>query len=168
MSEGNNFNDHNLRIIRTARDIEAINNAARDGLFPLIKKVVPSPEIRSKYSVLQSNKTGEIVVVNDFRSALDLAISPESFDLETIEFETIIDFTFYYPYSFPSPFAAYLVPKDIEVGEKVFIEDLIEDYVGTSWNQGDAVRLEGCEAIWNGKDFDIQYDPNNRQEYWIG
>jgi hypothetical protein len=32
---------------------------------------------------------------------------------------------------------------------------LIEDYFGESWNQGDAERLESCEAIWNGTDLEI-------------
>ena len=77
----------------------------------------------------------------------------------------VLDFTFYYPYSFPSPFAAYLIPRDIKIGEKVFLEDLIEDYIGASWNQGDTYRLESCEAVWNGKDFDIQYDPSQRADF---
>jgi len=69
-----------------------------------------------------------------------------------------IDFTFYYPHHFPSPFAAYLIPRDIQPGETVWIEDLIEDIVKSIWNQGDAFRLESCEAVWNGVDFDIQFE----------
>lgn len=145
-----------LRVIKTARSEKAINKAARNGFFPLIKKVDPSNEIRSKYAVIQNKKTGEIVVIGDYRSNITN---------EKVE-EFVIDFTYYYPYNFKSPFAAYLIPVDLKVGEHVYLEDLIEDYIGESWNQGDTYRLEGCEAIWNGKDFDIQYDPEiNRIEF---
>ena len=67
----NENNINGLRVIKTARDEESINEAARNGFFPLVKKVIPSPEIRSKYSVLQNRKTGEIKVIGDYR-----AISP--------------------------------------------------------------------------------------------
>ncbi len=143
-----------LRVIKTARDKDSINVAAKSGFKPLIKKVEPSEEISSKYSVAQNKKTGEIVTIGDFRNNIDS------------DFEIVIDWTYYYPYSFKSPFAAYLIPNDIIIGERVFLEDLIEDYIGASWNQGDTYRLEGCEAIWNGTDLEIQYNPAiNRSEF---
>lgn len=144
-----------LRIIKTARDEASINEAARQGFYPLVKKVEKSDKIMSKFAVMQNIKTGEIRVLGDYRAMLD-GIGPD--------YETVIDFTFYYPHDTPSPFAAYLVPRDIEVGENVYLEDLIQDFVGTTWNQGDAYRLASCEAIWNGKDFDIQNDQELRCE----
>ncbi|MGI8738173.1 MAG: hypothetical protein ACR2KU_00525 [Gammaproteobacteria bacterium] len=122
--------------------------------MPLVKKVEKSDEIRSKYSVLQNKEIGEIEVIGDFRAGV-----------RRRGYEVAIDFTFYYPDNFPSPFAAYLVPRDIEIGERVFIEDLIQDYIGASWNQGDRYRLKGCEAVWNGKDFDIKYESSLRWDF---
>ena|SRR5699024_8623129 len=136
--------DRELRVIRTARTEKAINQAARDGYWPLVKKVTPSPEIRSKFAVYQNPDSGEVSVVGDYR-----AIEGG---------EQVIEFTFYYPHNFPSPFAAYLIPPDIEVGETVILEDLIEDLVGERWNQGDVYRLKACEAEWNGRDFEIKHD----------
>ena len=155
-----NKNSHGLRVIKTARDKDSINQAAKSGLKPLLKKVDPSEKIRSKYSVVQNKKTGEIEIVVDYR---DDFISDDN-----SEFETAIDWTFYYPHSFKSPFAAYLIAKDIKIGERVFIEDLIEAFIGASWNQGDTYRLESCEAIWNGKDLEIQYDPRTNSSDFIG
>lgn len=154
-----NKNSHGLRVIKTARDMDSINNAAKSGLKPLIKKVEPSNKIRSKYSVVQNKKTGEIKIVGDFRGR---------YYSNDNDYETVIDWTFYYPHSFKSPFAAYLIPEDIKTGERVFIEDLIEDYIGASWNQGDTYRLESCEAIWNGTDLEIQYDPETNRSDFIG
>lgn len=153
-------NSHGLRTIKTARDKDSINKAANHGFKPLLKKVEPSSKIRSKYSVVQNKKTGEIEIIGDFRGRF---LSDKS-----EEFVTVIDWTYYYPHNFNSPFAAYLIPDDIVVGERVFIEDLIEDYIGASWNQGDTYRLESCEAIWNGKDLEIQYDPSTNRSDFIG
>jgi len=153
-----NKNSQKLRVINTARNKNSINRAAKNGLRPIIKKVEPSDEIRSKYSVVQNKKTGEIEIVGDYRGGF------HSDD----DFVTVIDWTFYYPHSFKSPFAAYLIPKDIAVGERVFVEDLIEDFIGASWNQGDTYRLESCEAIWNGSDLEIQYDPRANRSNFIG
>ncbi len=144
MSNINNPSD--LRVIRTARSKEAINQAAKEGFWPLVKPVIPSPEIKTKYAVIQHSETGEIEVSADFR------FDSMSFGEKG---NKVIDFTFYYPYHFENPFAAYLIPKDLKVGEKVFLEDLIEDIVGSRWNQGDCYRKPHCEAIWNGKNFEL-------------
>ena len=153
-----NNNSSGLRVIKTARDKDSINQAAKKGLRPLIRKVEPSAEIRSKYSVIQNKITGEIEIIGDYRMESD----------DNKKFETVIEWTYYYPHTFKSPFAAYLIPKDIKISERVFIEDLIEDFVGASWNQGDTYRLESCEAIWNGSELEIQYDPSTHRSDFIG
>jgi hypothetical protein len=155
-----NKNSNELRVIKTARDKESINQAAKNGYRPLIKKIEPSDKIRSKYSVIQNKQTGEIEIIGDYRMGVRMN--------KEIPFETVIDWTYYYPHTFNSPFAAYLIPKDIKTGERVFIEDLIEDYIGAKWNQGDTYRLESCEAIWNGTDLEIQYDPKANRSDFIG
>jgi len=150
-------NEENLRTVKTARDEESINAAARAGFRPLVKPVIPSPEIQSKYAVIQSRSTGEIKVIGDYRYAINKD-----------DMEVVIGFTDYYPHSFPSPFAAYLIPPDLEVGERVYLEDLIEDVVGSSWNQGDAYRLESSVAIWDGKDFTLEWEPGSDTQIMIG
>lgn len=166
-------NKSNLLVIKTARDIESINNACLQGYFPLIKPVKPLEIIRSKFSVLQNINTGEIEMIKDFRSGRNrTTYFIDDFDGETNteqpEFKTVIDWTYYYPYQFELPFAAYLIPKDLKKGNRVFIEDLIEDFIGHAWNQGDTYRLESCEAIWNGNDLEIQYDPRENISEFIG
>ncbi len=155
-----NKNPKQLRVIKTARDKESINDAVRNGFQALIKKIEPSDKISAKYAVIQHKQTREIRIISDYR--MKFLVDEDG------DFELIIDWTYHYPYNFKSPFAAYLIPKDISVGERVFIEDLIEDYVGVSWNQGDTFRLESCEAIWNGTDLEIQYEPTINQTKIIG
>lgn len=147
----NSTNSKNLRVIKTARNIKDINDGAKKGFKPLMKSVVPSKEIRTKYAVLQSKITGEIKIIGDYRA------DPYLFDKTNDEFEKVIDWSYYYPYSFESPYAAYLLPPDLKINERVFLEDLIEDVVGLVWNQGDKYRLSSVEAIWNGNDFELDY-----------
>ena len=155
-----NKNPQGLRIIKTARTKNSINRAAKSGLKPLLKKVEPSDKIRSKFSVVQNTLTGEIEIVADYRGGF--------YSDDKNEYETVIDWTYYYPHHFESPFAAYLIPMDITIGERVLIEDLIEDYVGAGWNQGDTYRLESCEAIWNGTELEIQYDTSVNRSDFVG
>lgn len=144
-----NDNAGGLRIIKTARTQDTINGAARQGFRPLVKPVIPSARIKGKYSVLQDKETGEITVIDDFTSGTIKA--------DGNRLTTVIGFKFYYPHQFESPFAAYLIPPDLEAGEKVFLEDLIEDIIAGKSNQGDTFRLQACEAIWDGNDMILQF-----------
>jgi hypothetical protein len=153
-------NPAGLRVIQTARTKEAINQAAKAGFWPLVKPVIPSAKIKRKFSVRQNKESGEIEVISDFRAG--------SIRADGSKLETVIGFKFYYPHHFESPYAAYLIPPDLQAGEKVFLEDLIEDLVGGKWNQGDTFRLRACEAIWDGSDLIIQFEENENFEIRIG
>jgi hypothetical protein len=137
--------DNNLRIITTARTLEAINKGAKEGYWPLVKPVIPSPDIKAKYAVIQNPLNGDIKVINDYR-----------LENQTTGLDKVIDFTYYYPHQFKNPYAAYLIPADIKIGEHVWLSDLIEDVVGQIWNQGDSFRLPSCEAVWDGRDLILE------------
>lgn len=155
-----NKNTKGLRVIKTARTVKEINEAAKNGFKPLLKKIEPLDSIQTKYWVLQHIKTNEIAYVGDARALFRLEKSGD--------YKVVIERTWHYPYQWPNPFAAYLIPEDIKTSERVFLEDLIEDYIGLSWNQGDVFRLLTCEAIWNGTDLEIQYDPSIRHPRIMG
>ena len=164
----------NLIVIKTARDIETMNKACLEGFFPLVKPVEPLEMIKTKFSVRQNQKTGEVEMIKDYRSDRRHKVVyfyddlDEDSNSEQPKYETVIDWTYYYPYQFNLPFAAYLIPNNLKKGQRVFLEDLIEDYIGLAWNQGDTYRLESCEAIWTGTDLEIQYDPKKNISEIIG
>lgn len=126
-------------VVNTARTIHAINAAAKEGFWPLLKRVAPSARIKEKILVSQ-NDDGTVDVGGDFRAA------PGA--------ETY----WYNPYHSPLPFAAYLIPPGLRAGERVYLPDLIEDIEGTSWNQGDRYRLKSAYAVWDGKDLAVEHD----------
>jgi hypothetical protein len=148
-----------LRVIKTARSKKSINEAAKNGFRLIIKKVEASSLIRSKYSVVQHKKTREIEVINDFQDRLDFDANPD--------YKTIIDWTFYYPYNFESPYAAYLIPPDVKKGQRVMVEDVIEDIVEYISAEGIGHRLQSCEAIWNGKDLILQLEKDDYRDVVI-
>jgi len=156
MSDQNPANPRNLRVLNTARTESAINAAAEEGFWPLLKPVQPGEQIHYMLGVYQHKESGKIIVSGDFR------FGPGA------DYEPVIPHTTYYPYHFPIPFAAYLVPPDLSTGETVWLDDLIEDVVGVWGNQGYHPRLPAAEAIWNGKDFEIQFDPGRDAECWVG
>ncbi len=152
-------NSENLRVIETSRDIDEINEYARKGFFPLIKEVIPNYKIQIKFAVYQNKKTGEIKRFGDFRSL---------YRNDLTDYEVIIPWTRYYPYHHQLPFAAYIIPKDIKIGERVFIKDIIEDIVASIWNQGDVLKLNSYVAVWDGEDLKIEFDEENDIEEFIG
>ncbi len=134
--------------------MKSINAAAKNGFRPLIKPVTPSEEIHTMVAVFQNSETGIIQLSHDYRSHPDGV--------------QVLGFTHYYPYHFPNPFAAYLIPSDLAIGEFVWLEDLIEDLVAVWGNQGHHPRLPAGVAIWNGTDFEILFDPERDATHWIG
>lgn len=149
-------NPDNLRAIKTARTAEAINAAIKEGFRPLVRPVEPSQEIHDWVAVYQHRVTGEIEVSGDCRWG------PGE------DYELVLPFRSYYPYNFPEPFAAYLLPSDLAEGERVWLEDIIEDIVAVFGNQGWNPRLESCEAIWTKGNFKILFDPEKDAPRLVG
>ena len=132
-----------LRVIRTIRGETAINAAKEMGLKLIELRAEVNDEFKVKYKKLQHRKTGEIITIGDFREG------------HGWEWKTLVDWTYKNPSKFFSPFAAYIVPKDLKPGERVLINDVITNHVSGRWNQGDVYRLSKFEAIWTGRYFNI-------------
>lgn len=138
-----------LEIIKTARNLETINEYVKKGYLPLIRKIIHSAEIGYNICVYKNKYSGEII-----ERKADAWLG----DLKMDDFEKIIDQIHVYPYHFNSPFAAYLIPNYLFIGQKVFLEDLIEDFIGTRIQSkfgSSTERLPSAQAIWNGKDIVI-------------
>ena len=149
-------NPSNLRVIKTARDQDSINQAAQEGLRPLVKLVEQSDEFRGHFQIIQHSQTGEIRVMGDSRRRV------------TEGFEVVIPWTGFKRVYFTSPFAAYLLPPDLANGERVWVEDLIENFIDSYGGQGGTTRLHSAEAIWNGQELRIQYNTETDTRVYKG
>jgi len=143
----------NLKVIRTIRGETAIKLAKHMGLKLLELRAEVSDEFKIKYKKIKHRITGEIITIGDFR-----ADSRYSW-----KYKTLVDWTSKNPSKFFSPYAAYVIPKDLKKGERVLINDLITNHVSGRWNQGDVYRLSKSEATWTGRGFVI-----NVSSYAIG
>lgn len=146
-----------LRKIVTARTLEEMNAATRNGCRLLALRIERNPEIRAQYKVVKHTQTGEPRMVTDRRS------EPVGCD-----WEDCIPWSDYYPYHWPLPFAAYILPPDLAVDETVFLADLIEEHVGMIWNQGAVFRLAGCKARWTGREFELIRPRGGAPDHVIG
>ena len=153
-----------LRVIKTARTRNAINRAVTKGLWPLVRFARPSGRIRSFMQVWQNQTTGEVSIQNDIRypnihgDYSDWARVGEPDDPDNYGYDPSDHF--------PEPVAAYLIPYDLEVGQRVYIEDLIENFIDCH-HQG-ANRLPSATAIWTGLDLEIDYDEQRDISIAIG
>ena len=135
----------NLKVIRTIRGETAIKLAKHMGLKLLELRAEVSDEFKIKYKKIKHRITGEIITIGDFRD--DSRYS--------WKYKTLVDWTSKNPSKFFSPYAAYVIPKDLKKGELVLINDVITNHVSGRWNQGDVYRLSKSEATWTGEYFNI-------------
>ena len=135
----------NLKVIRTIRGETAIKLAKHMGLKLLELRAEVSDEFKIKYKKIKHRITGEIITIGDFR-----ADSRYSW-----KYKTLVDWTSKNHSKFFSPYAAYVIPKDLKKGELVLINDVITNHVSGRWNQGDVYRLSKSEATWTGEYFNI-------------
>ena len=138
-----------LRKIITLRGKKNIEKAIEKEAHLIFRKVEPFSTISGKFCIVRNKTTGIKFRIYDFRDNRRWSD----------KYEIITDWTYIYDdYNFPEE-AAYVIPKDIKVGEIVFVDDLIENFHGYMHNQGDSRRLKGCKAIWNNNDLQILYNP---------
>jgi len=134
-----------LRVIRTIRGETAIKAAKEMGLKLLELRAEVSDEFKVKYKKIKRRITGEIITIGDYRAD----------NRDSWEYKTLVNWTSENPSKFFSPYAAYIIPKDLKSGERVLINDIITNHVSGRWNQGDVYRLSKSEATWNGGRFVI-------------
>jgi hypothetical protein len=139
-------NQDDLPVVRTARGTEAMENAFRNGHQLVLKQVRPAEDEGGpeKYQLWQNPETSEVLAIGDYRS---VPSDPG--------FELVAEWFWHDP-NLPFPFAAYLVPRELAIGARVFLDDLIEGRWIETWNQGNGTRQLSGPATWNGSDFDLE------------
>lgn len=141
-------NTEDLVNISTARNVNEINKAVKDG-YNVVLKITDEQKNSLfssgyKYSLIKT-ESGKYIEYVDPR--VEYRIGEK--------FETIISHKTYNDTSSRIHYAAYIVPKNLKVGDRVFLEDIIEDFP-YHIHHGSS-KLKSWTAIFNGKDFDIDY-----------
>jgi len=132
------------RRIQTVRGIDAINHAAREGFWPLVKKV--SPDLLAPFmTIYQNQETGEIAPIAEGQSPLE------------VPWQQILAPFRFHPRRSEPHIAAYLIPEDLPIGEEVYLVDLIDGWSGNIANPNLKSRLDSAYATWKGADFHVSW-----------
>ena len=148
--------NHGLKEVKTARSLAALNLAVKQGLkIQLVQLDADNSLHRSFHLVEYDDGTyGEVV---DYRTI----IMPKFQNKPIVASHPFSQ----YRYCFDNPWAAYLLPVDVEEGDQVFVWDVIQDQVKKQMNHGGSFRQQQCIATWVGGELVI---PTVEPEVWIG
>lgn len=141
-----------LPSIQTARGINEINKAVEEGLRPIVCLHQPHPNIKRYLRLYRHIRSGRMDVFTQ-------RMGPKP------GYVPLMDVS-YYPYAFENPFAAYMIPITLKIGTVVWLEDLIEDLIGTQYIG--CSRLDSAAAIWDGQRMVPLYSKENDIAYLVG
>ena len=148
-------NKHKLRTIKTVDTVEALNEANAKGQITLVREIQLNHKLYAPCLLLRNYQTGEYRCVPSrsffTRYEGDLEF-PES------DWQLIQSYEEYHGKRRQNPdWAAYVIPPSPAVGERFYIEDLIEEiFIQGFWYS--LIGADDGEGIWNGTDIEINKD----------
>ena len=139
--------------IRTARTVEEIQQASRDGNRISIVTLRKNKRLYSELLIVRDRVTGQA------------SVKYPNHRLPTLDH---IDQTVkYYPYVHQLPIAAYVIPHDVAPMTIVWVKDVIEDLVG-SYGPAGASRLDSCAGVWTGESIRLLFDEKRDASIYVG
>jgi len=146
-------NKNKLRVIKTVYDTYKLNAAQKDSCHCLIRKIERTSSLYSSRCLFRNYKTGEYEFMpsrENFVQYGEWKNYPEE------EWELIEEVEFYNRVRNPNAagWGAYIIPKDAKVGERFYIEDIIEDILMEHFWDSRYPATDG-ECVWNGNDIEI-------------
>ncbi len=144
------------RIVKTARILATIREGISRGFRPFFVINTPMGLIHQRLAIIYNKETRMLMTSGDLRdiSVMSQDQIDERFGKGSgiyLDGDIMRD---------PSPIAAYLLHETIKIGEKVYLEDLIEDRIEMEWNQGNTYRAKSGYAIWRGENIGMEIIDN--------
>jgi len=149
-----------LPVVETTYNTTYLNKARENGYIILIIKRSLNPNLTLKSLLLKNRRTGEYITISSRHVNVQYGGPPVKYPED--EWELIQEIEGYArDRSFEQNWGAYIIPKTIKLGDRVYIEDLIEDIVaGAFW--GSVSPAVDAEAIWNGSTLEIDHSVYDR------
>jgi len=142
-------NKNSLREVKTLFNLDEINEAHEDGNIILLKERVPHPSMWIDTYVFRNRKTGKYESETG-RGYIQQYTCDYVLNYSYEDWEEVL-WTKCYIRNVDYQYGAYVIPGDVKVNEKLYVENLIEDiYLGDFW--GGRYYSEDGDARWNGKD----------------
>lgn len=151
-----------LRRIRTARGLREIEELRSPALRPLVVPVGNGR--RDTFAVWQNVETGEVIIQGDARFRPDREDTGNDGRPKPGKRRTWVQVIGWRAYELGPrrgdddyPIAAYMIPSDLRPGERVFVEDIIEDVLASeNRSQGACDYHRSATALWTGRGFRFQ------------
>ena len=145
-------NSQNLRVVETVDSEHDLNKAIENGHVTLFRKIERNPKLYSRRLLLRNYRSGlyeEVPSRSFYTRHAGKQEFPES------EWECMHRYDHYHRERRANKaWAAYVLPQLPIVGERFYIEDIIEDiFVQGFWYS--LIPADNAEAVWNGKDLEI-------------
>ena len=152
-------NTKNLPVVQTVFNTYELNNAIEEGFKTIVVKRKSNPQLKLESMIFRNINSGEYAQATGRSMNVQYATTLE---YPEDEWELIHKQTGYArPSSLITNWGAYVLPKDIKVGDRVYIEELIEDIVASAfWHS--VSPADDAEAIWNGEYLEIDHAPYDR------
>ena len=147
-------NNSGLPVVKTCYKAHELNQAIQEGHKVCVLQIKESPELKLKGLLLRNRTSGVYSLVSDrtmFVQYSNVVEYPED-DWETIH--EVNGYARNRPAS--EGWGAYILPLGVQPGDRVYIEDLIEDIVAQSFWYSVGPAVDG-EGIWNGTTLEIDH-----------
>ena len=149
-------NKNNLRVVRTVREKNynkySLSAEDRNKNHLITQTINPNKDFFSTMLLLQNYRTGQIEYATSRKMFVQYG---REINYPENEWKQLLAYEVYQGSKDDLyTWAMYLVPKDAIEGERFYIEDVIGDIVAERFWDG-IYRAKDGEAIWNGKDLEI-------------
>ena len=152
-------NTKGLPVVRTVFTPHQLNEAIEEGYKTIVVKRELNPRLELESMILRNIHTGEYIQTT---SRLQRVQYGKTIEYPEDEWELVhIETGYARPSSQIKNWGAYVLPKEIKVGDRVYIEELIEDLVASAFWYSVSPAAD-AEAIWNGECLEIDHAPYDR------
>jgi hypothetical protein len=145
-------NENELRVIKTVYEADLLNEFISGGRTYIIRDIKRTQKLYSERLLLRNYDTGmfEEVPAREFFVQYGTRMSfPEN------QWELVRDYKIYFrDRKNPHPWAAYILPENVKIGERLYIDDIIEDILMEKFWNSKYAASDG-ECVWNGSDIEI-------------
>lgn len=147
-------NSKNLPVVKSCFDTRSLNMAIEAGHQTCIVQVEINPKLKLSGLLLKNKATGVFEVVSSRNMQAQYT---RTIEYTYEEWQTVAEVSGYARNRrATSGWGAYIIPIGVQVGERVYIEDLIEDVVASGfWHSVGAAA--DAEAIWTGQALEIDH-----------
>lgn len=153
-------NPKNLPTVLTCYSSYELSKFVGEGHKVVVLPISENPVFRTNNLLLRHRETSVFLAVpsRQISRQYDLEVREYSED----EWELIYEGTKYWRPRKPNDgWGAYVLPKEIQDGQRVYVADVLEDIVATYFHQA-ALPAEDGEGIWDGSKITIDMKPYDK------